>query len=60
VDELSQISNSAEFKNIVRKATYYPDHNDLIRSWMKQNWRFKTIDLPEPDDKNSFEAEQYL
>jgi DNA polymerase-3 subunit epsilon len=60
VDELSQISNSSEFKNIVRKATYYPDHNDLIRSWMKQNWRFKTIDLPEPDDKNSFEAEQYL
>jgi DNA polymerase-3 subunit epsilon len=36
-DSTAQISSPEEFKGIIKKATYYPDADDLVRGWMKVN-----------------------
>lgn len=41
-DSTEQISSSEEFKNIVKKTIYYPDTDDLVRGWMKQN-KYRSI-----------------
>ncbi len=32
-----QISSAEEFKSFVKKATYYPDTDELVKNWMKRN-----------------------
>ncbi len=41
-DSSESVSSPEEFKSIVKKAAYYPDADDLLRSWMKQN-KYKSI-----------------
>ena len=36
-DEYTQLNSIADFKELVAKAAYYPDNDDLIRSWLKKN-----------------------
>jgi DNA polymerase-3 subunit epsilon len=36
-DEYAQLNSIADFKELVAKAAYYPDNDDLIRSWLKKN-----------------------
>lgn len=48
LDALTQISGPEEFKNLIRPAVYYPDNNDLVRTWMQGKYSLKIIDLPEP------------
>ncbi|MDP1746556.1 MAG: GIY-YIG nuclease family protein, partial [Bacteroidota bacterium] len=36
-DSTAQISSPEEFKGIIKKATYYPDADDLVRGWIKGN-----------------------
>jgi DNA polymerase III subunit epsilon len=47
LDALTQISGPEEFKNLIRPAVYYPDNNDLVRTWMQGKYYLKIIDLPE-------------
>lgn len=41
-DSTEQINNPDEFKTLVKRCTYYPDADDIVRGWMKQN-KFKKI-----------------
>lgn len=36
-DSTAQISSPEEFKGLIKKATYYPDADDLVRGWMNGN-----------------------
>ncbi|HET6244530.1 MAG: GIY-YIG nuclease family protein [Bacteroidetes bacterium] len=42
MDPSMQFTSVQEFKEMVKKATYYPDSDDLIRSWLKKKNR-KTV-----------------
>lgn len=53
IDQSTQIAHPSEFKTLVNKAEYYPDANDLIRSWMKGKHNLKTIVLPECHQDNT-------
>lgn len=44
--EYDQIHTPEDFKTLVKKTTYYPDTDDLVKSWMKRN-TFKLIPLLE-------------
>ncbi|MDQ3192153.1 MAG: exonuclease domain-containing protein [Bacteroidota bacterium] len=35
-DTSQQIKSALEFKNLIKKADYYPDSDNLIRSWIKK------------------------
>lgn len=45
LDEHDQINNPNDFKDLIKKATYYPDTDDLVKSWMKKN-KYRLIPLP--------------
>ncbi|HET6227353.1 MAG TPA: exonuclease domain-containing protein [Bacteroidia bacterium] len=44
VGEYEQVNSIEDFKNLIQKSTYYPDADDLIKSWMKRN-KYKLIPL---------------
>ena len=44
-DTSEQINSAEEFKSIIKRANYYPDADDLMRGWMKQNPSAKKIIL---------------
>jgi DNA polymerase-3 subunit epsilon len=35
--EFDQISSAEDFKLLIKKAVYYPDTDELVKSWMKKN-----------------------
>lgn len=37
VGEYEQVSSLEDFKNLIQKSVYYPDADDLVKSWMKRN-----------------------
>lgn len=37
LDESNQVSDTSELKSFVDKYDYYPDADDLLRGWMRQN-----------------------
>jgi DNA polymerase III subunit epsilon len=43
MDTTEQISSPEEFKTLVKRTNYYPDADDLVRSWLKQNEKIKKI-----------------
>jgi DNA polymerase-3 subunit epsilon len=42
--EFEQVSSAEDFKSLVKKAVYYPDTDELVKSWMKRN-KYKLIAL---------------
>lgn len=42
-DEYVQLNSKEDFKNLVKQVNYYPDADDLVKSWLKQNNRVKKI-----------------
>ncbi|HRG52874.1 MAG TPA: exonuclease domain-containing protein [Bacteroidia bacterium] len=44
VGEYEQVNSMEDFKNLIKKSIYYPDADDLIKSWMKRN-KYKLIPL---------------
>jgi len=50
LDSFTPISSATEFKSIVNNPTYYPDSNDLIRTWLKGKYHLKIIALPKTDE----------
>lgn len=42
-DEYAQLNSKEDFKNIIKQANYYPDADDLVKSWLKQNSKGKRI-----------------
>lgn len=43
-DEYTPLSNLSDFEEVVTKSTYYPDNDDLVRTWLKTN-KVKIISL---------------
>ena len=41
----TQINSPEEFKSLIKRAEYYPDADDLLRGWLKQDKKVKTIIL---------------
>lgn len=54
LDKNSQASQE-ELIDSIHRAHYYPDSNDLIRTWMKGRFDIKIIDLPERKSFGDFE-----
>lgn len=46
-DITAEINSPEEFKSFVKKSSYYPDANDLVRSFLKQNPKIKQYKLPD-------------
>jgi DNA polymerase-3 subunit epsilon len=44
-DTTAQISEPEEFRSYVKKESYYPDANDLVRGYLKQNPQLKRYKL---------------
>ncbi len=44
-DEYAQLNSSEDFKNIIKPINYYPDADDLVKGWLKQNYKTKRIIL---------------
>lgn len=42
--EFDQVNTPEDFKSLVKKAVYYPDTDELVKSWMKRN-KYKLIAL---------------
>jgi DNA polymerase-3 subunit epsilon len=47
LDSFSQVAGVSQLRELVRESDYYPDSNDLIRSWMRGKYKLKIIELPE-------------
>ena len=45
IDTTEQISSPEEFKTLVKRTNYYPDADDLVKGWMKQNEKIKKVIL---------------
>lgn len=46
LDAFTQISGPDELRGLIKPSVYYPDNNDLVRTWMKGKYYLKIIDLP--------------
>lgn len=46
LDSFAQASGADGLRDLITASEYYPDSNDLIRSWMRDKHRLKIIDLP--------------
>ncbi|MDP2385154.1 MAG: exonuclease domain-containing protein [Bacteroidota bacterium] len=55
MDQYSQASNAQEIKDLVKLKHYYPDTNDLIRSWCKKNKYKKIIFEKQSEEGEYFE-----
>jgi DNA polymerase-3 subunit epsilon len=55
LDQSEQVNSPEELKNLVKRGTVYPDANDLVKSWMKQNDRVKIIRLGAVENQHSIE-----
>ncbi len=53
LDQYSQVSPD-NIKDFIKEAVYYPDSNDLVRSWMKNKYRLKTMELPQQQTFEDF------
>ncbi|OFY82589.1 MAG: hypothetical protein A3F72_00445 [Bacteroidetes bacterium RIFCSPLOWO2_12_FULL_35_15] len=42
-DEYALLNSKEDFKNIIKQVNYYPDADDLVKSWLKQNSKGKRI-----------------
>jgi DNA polymerase-3 subunit epsilon len=42
-DVMAQIHSAEDFKTFVKRIDYYPDADDIVRGWMKQNPKVKKI-----------------
>lgn len=45
IDTAEQINSPEELKSTIKRATYYPDADDLIKGFLKQNTRIKKVVL---------------
>jgi len=45
IDGSTQVNSPEEFKTLIRREHYYPDSNDLVRGWLKQDRKVKRIVL---------------
>lgn len=45
IDQYTQLGSVNEIRDLVKVKNYYPDTNDLVRSWCKKN-KFRKIKLP--------------
>ena len=58
LDKNSQCSPD-ELTDSIKPARYYPDANDLIRSWMKGKYDIKILDLPKKMTRQVDETDFY-
>ena len=42
-DTSEQITSADEFKTLVKRTNYYPDADDLVRGWLKQNPKARRV-----------------
>lgn len=43
MDTAEQITSPEEFKSLINRTAYYPDADDLVRGWLKQNEKVKKV-----------------
>ena len=44
-DSSEQFGSSEELKGIVKRKNFFPDSDDLVKGWLKRNWKAKQIIL---------------
>ncbi|MFY9308114.1 MAG: exonuclease domain-containing protein [Bacteroidia bacterium] len=55
ISQYEQINSAEELKSSVKRATYYPDADDLIKGFMKQNTRLKKVVLSSKQESTYFD-----
>lgn len=52
IDSSHQISSMDDCRDIIRLSPYYPDADELVKSWMKNSKHFKTVKLTSSTNKS--------
>lgn len=45
IDASNQVSDGQELKSFIQKTAYYPDADDLLRGWLRQNKKVNRVSL---------------
>ena len=42
-DEYTQLNSKEDFQNVIKQSNYYPDADDLVKGFLKQNLTIKKV-----------------